>query len=594
MQADLNSLITALELPDTNLNSLSFCKSSRVAALTSWVESLPVTQMNRTGTILYKAVPEIPRLNTSAGNRLEILEALRPCVQQTIQGLTKHFLEQPLLHSEAAMKTAIVAQALQRHLSVGYYQVVREITRARPGGNFKGAEKKTLATAVHRALSGLGLQFLRSSQIYTQPTARLWLEINTLYRIAESFELLKFPCLDPLLKTRSANSIEQAYFRITLLACARPNQLTPKEVRIVYDLTESWSTLVQLAPLSDATRDLYGIDLGANSEPRYASELPEPRTPECRQLVLSHLLDTIAKQLDSDAEGQAIIELPASLPAHLLQHLLTTWGTKLERLNPRNQRQAELEVAIGLTNIHFHLAQQKSFSEFIRGAENSRYNFSLSDENGAGDPWDNAFDSEGLGRSHVELNLSLDMDAKAKDDANDQPGAAQSTIYPVQMLDFSSDGYRLDWRGEAPSQLKAGEIISVREPGSRDYRLGVIRWAKQHKHGTQLGILVLAHKIKAAAAQQLQKVGEDNVYMRAMLATESRHSDEYTRLITAAHPFRARNKVRIRDGNQTRSALLSELQFSSASVCIFDYRLQQTASDAVAPPGEDGAPRSNW
>src|SRR5690606_33071038 len=122
----VTELLNRLHTPPQDLAQLSFCKSTP-GAIKAWVDALPLTQMNFVSTQLYRALLEIARLKVSPEVRLAMLEHLRSPTQQTIQGLSQSFLNQPLILPEAARKTATVAQALQKHMSNGYLAVVREL-----------------------------------------------------------------------------------------------------------------------------------------------------------------------------------------------------------------------------------------------------------------------------------------------------------------------------------------------------------------------------------------------------------------------------------------------------------------------------------
>lgn len=592
------ALINRLELPSPELSTLSFCNSSRAAAVNEWSKKLPVTQISASAALLYQAVREIVKLDTTPLNHFEILENIRPYVQQNIQSLSQQFLGQPLILPVSAMKTAIIAQALQRHMSISYCLVVKELLQSRPRGNFKNAEKQALGLALHRAVTGLGLQFMRSAQIYTQTPPNMWLELNTLYRVAEQLDTLKAPFQDPLLQHCPANTLEHAFMRIALLYCAHPNQLTQQEVKTVYELLDNWSRLANLLPsnkqLTTNDDNLFIIDLDCNAPPQHQADNKDS-CAQHRKLNFSSLIKTIEKQREHSGDIAEIIEIPASTPDHLIDHLLKCWSQKTSRTSPRRPNRSRLEIAVGLSSIHFNLLGQVSFQHFIRNTEKMEKFASLNVADSSGDPWDNAFDSEGLGRSNFELGLNLDMNNPNSLKGNNSTTANPYPTYTVQVVDSSSDGYRLDWRGEIPAQVKAGELISLHQSG-QDYRIGVIRWAKQHKEGAQIGVEIIAHSVKPCAAQQLMKVGDNNVYMHALLASASSHRDDFNRIITAIHPFKEKQKVNVKEDDQTYSAQLSQLELSTSCINLFSFRPQESAASASAKMTEkpSGDFQSDW
>ncbi|MEX1032311.1 MAG: PilZ domain-containing protein, partial [Cellvibrionaceae bacterium] len=275
-------LLAKLKLPRQDRAELSFCGGNRPAAVKTWAQSLPATRVNHTSVQLYKALPEICQLNTSADNRLEMLEAIRPYTQQCIQGLAKHFLNQPLILPEAPLKTAIIAQALQRHMTIGYSAVISELAGKVKKGKAPDAK---LGVACHRALTGFGLLLLRGYQLYSRIPSNLWLELHSLYRFAEHYELLDQSVEDTLLQHSRSCTITQAYTRILLLACARPNQMRQTDVSAAYDVLENWAHLARIQAVNQQKSDnLFLINLSADMPPLYKSRFAGSSNDVIREL----------------------------------------------------------------------------------------------------------------------------------------------------------------------------------------------------------------------------------------------------------------------------------------------------------------------
>ncbi|MAZ88799.1 MAG: hypothetical protein CL693_14260 [Cellvibrionaceae bacterium] len=578
--------INKLRLPPQEQTSLSFCDSNRASRVAAWAAQLPATQISHTSVLLYQALPEVARLDSAPGNRLEILEHLRPYVQQCIQGLAQSFLNQPLIMPPEAMKTAVIAQALQKHMSNGYSQTIADLLHKRPNGDLKPEEQQMMVHALHRAITGMGLQYYRNAQIYTQVSSQLWLELNTLYLIAEQLQLLQKSWTDPLLNKQTACTIEQCFQRVLLLACCRPNQLRQQEVSSVYDALESWSQFTSLTSCSESQRNLFTLNLDSSFPPSYKSQWKEKTLPpQLRELNFSPLLDSLDKQIEQGGADQNIIDIPASINQRLLSHLTISWGSEHQREQPRRISNGILEVAVGLTNVHFHLAQQLPFEQFMRQFGNQKRglssHFTADEMPGSEDPWADAFDAE---KGHAPL---TSFGASTLGQQTNKGPTAKNEKYPthqVQMCDASPGGYCLDWRQKIPSQAKAGELIALREPRRHQWSLGVIRWVKQHKGTSQLGIQLIAQQARAVAAQQLQKTGADNVFMRAFLSDKAGGDLDRQALLTAAVPFQVQNKVNLNDAGNTSLAQLTHLEYSTSSLCLFRYRHLEDTKSATTPP----------
>ena len=73
-------------------------------------------------------------------------------------------------------------------------------------------------------------------------------------------------------------------------------------------------------------------------------------------------------------------------------------------------------------------------------------------------------------------------------------------IHQVDVLDISVTGYRIQWTGVTPKNLKTGEFILVQENSRSPWRGGVIRWIKQSsEQSLELGLEVLAQDIAPCA-----------------------------------------------------------------------------------------------
>lgn len=589
-------LVKRLRLPEQNQPILSFCQSNRAGKVADWASHLPATRINHTSVVLYQALPEVCRLDTSPTNRLEILEHLRPYVQQCILGLTKSFLDQPLIMPDSAMKTAIIAQALQKHMSNGYSLVVRAMIQKQPDGKFKDEDLNRFGLAIHRAISGMGLQLLRNSQIYTPVSSQFWLEIYTLYRLAELLNLLDKGYRDPQLKQQPKTTIDQTFQRVLLLACCHHSQLRQQEVEIVFDALEGWSTLAHLAPFQESNENHYATDLNDNLSPRYKSQLSHGEsstTKDLRELNLQPLLRALKRIEEQGSSEHDPVTVPGNMNPRLLSHVIGAWGEEFRRYQPRKASKNLLEIAVGLTSVHYHLCGQESFEHFLRHRCKTRNpmsrQFRVQGLTADYDPWDEAFDADPEARTHTGKSLNLTSEASSSS------GPAKYPLYQIQISDISTGGVGLNWHQQIPAQVKTGELVAVRDPEAAHWNLGVIRWVKQHKGMSQLGIQLIAQQARAIAVQQLQKSGRDNVYMRGLSSEKAGTRFNEKALITASYPFRAGNKARMNQQGETSTVQLSHLLYSSSSINLFRYRPVEAAhrDTPEAPPEEDDFPE-NW
>ncbi len=556
------NLLAKLRLPAQDLAKLSFA-GSKAGKVASWVNSLKATQVNQTSSQLYRNIPELSRLKTDFTSRLDMLEAVRPTVQHCIIGLSKNFLQQPVILPEPAQKSAIVAQSLQKAMLDGYTQCIVSICQQ---NKIKPAIKEALAIALHRAITGIGLLFLRNYQLYTQTPNGLWQRLNTLYLIAEFYDLLNTPVMDPLLYFSRSTKVQAAYLRILMLATAKSNQLNQTDVSLCYQTFETWSNHVKTHPeLTGEDNNFYAINLIADSPPVYKSKLSKEEQIAVLELDFGLLLGQLSKQSGEAAEviGDAnTIKVLKDFPTQLLEHLLNNWGNIAQRKQERKTAQMMADACMGLVDCHYFISGGQSFEDFV-GQE--------------GDT------SSVFGRVKNAMPTGLTpLEAKNVNSATpDRPS------YKVSLQNVSAGGYCLLWKGEVPTRLQAGELIGIKEMGKRSWTLGVVRWIRQLKQASQLGVQTLAIQARPYALARVYDMGGYSEYMRAIQLPPSKITNIPSSLVTAAVPFTDQDKVRAFDGDAVTNLKLDRKIFSTGNMQQFTYRpidgAAQTTTESNKP-----------
>lgn len=530
----VNQLLEKLQAPTQSLTQLSFCDSSRDGVM-KWVQSLPLTQIQFVGGILYKALPEISWLQTSATNRINLLEAIRVPTTQIIDGLAKHFLNQPLILPEDAIKMATIAQALQKHLNNGYLVAIRDLCKD------SSPKKPFLALSLQRAMTGMGLLLFRYYQLYLPVPAKLWSDIHSLYQLAATYNVLDEVNNEPLTHHQNCTTIKLVYTRILLLACSRPNQLRQIEISATY---EALNTLTHLAKIhsdeGDSTKDnLLSAAPHSNQAPNYRSRLKDAGHSFILVVNTKNIikrLDELNQKTPDDAaeNNNRLNEL--KLTHALTQHLIQAWDLLPLRNLDRQPTGGTLNVTVGITSIHYHLAGRTQFFDFLdnahrphttRGIESlfqhRAQTLQKSDDNEWDDPLDDPLDDPKEEQSNSELH----------------------PIYEVPLIDTSPGGYCLEWRDEIPSQVKAGELLGLQDPVRNYWSLGVVRWANLTQGATQLGIQILAPHAIPVAVALVGKSGELSEFLRALEIPASTLPKQPATLITNTVSFREQSKVRM-------------------------------------------------
>lgn len=555
---DIQAMLGKLAVPPQNLAQLSFCGGNKEPQLKQWLQQLPLTQAQQVSAPLYTAVHELSRLTIPWENRLALLELLRIPVHQTLNGLALKYLNQPLILPEAALKTATIAQAIQKHFLNGYLAVVRDMV---PNASGKAELPPGLALAIQRALVALGLLLLRSYQLYLPISSQVWAEIHALYRLACVLELAHTPIDEPLPFHRGLKNIQQCYLRILLLATARPNQLRQDEIENTYKLLELLSPHAELEAYSpEGKENLFLVAMELSGPPFYKSnwrETGDAATRWLMELRTTKLVDRL-QELHKASAADTEKNLPATslITAALAKHLEQAWSHLSMRSFARQEVSADIEVTVGLTNIHYHLAGEQPFNLFLnqsntvtgapaKGALYQQRGIQLkADMTGkAGDPWDSTFDIKGTqleGKALPTLNIERQLKNQER-----QTYQGNHPVYQVPLIDRSLGGYGLEWREEIPVQVRAGELLGLREAGRNKWAIGVVRWAHQTKGATQLGIQILAPHAIPVGLAAIHKTGGFAEYLRALQIPELKAINQPPSLITNAISFHEYSKARL-------------------------------------------------
>jgi hypothetical protein len=594
----IDLLLKKLVVPPQDVAQLSFTPGNKEAQVKLWLQRLPLTQVQQVSVHLYTAVQEISRLRTNSENRLAILELLRGPIHQTLNGLALKYLNQPLILPQAALKMATIAQAIQKHFLNGYLAVVGELCGAR---NAKDVQDQQ-ALSIHRALAALGLLLLRSYQLYLPVSSQVWAEVHALYQLACALKLEQLPVEDKLPHHQGLKTIHNVYLRILMLATARPNQLRQDEIESTYHLLERLAPLAELDAYDPAGKEnLFVVLTDSNRAPFYKSHWRPASNPGAQpplEIRTSHLVGKLHEQQKVGNEGvdaSVSIRNELNLSAALTKHLAQAWGHLALRSFERQESDAEIEVTVGLTNIHFYLADEQPFNAFlnqtsaVKGMPESGAIFQKrgvqlkgNDATKKDDPWGETFDIAGTILDGAERpTLNIEMKINSREQADYQ---GQHPVYTVPLMDRSLGGYGLEWRNEIPVQVRAGELLGLREHGRNKWAIGVVRWAHQIKGATQLGIQLLAPHAIPVGLAAVHKTGGYAEYLRALQIPALRAVNQPPTLITNAISFHEYNKARLYTQNQPgvsnegdKSIQLTQRLFATGSVSQFGFRELVTA-----------------
>ncbi|HAQ87831.1 MAG TPA: molecular chaperone, partial [Pseudomonas sp.] len=500
-----------LRVPSPDCQELSFCEPS-VRGVRRWLSGLPKANLGETARQLYQAMREINQLRTPAANRLQLLELLRPEIHFVCRELERYFINQPIVLGERPRKVASLCQALHNHLAIGYKLISAELAPQ------TGRDRLQLLTiALQRAIRSLSTMLVRSTQLYSPTPEGLWLELHQLYALAVTHGVHRTIVNDDLCYRVPGLSAEQSYIVALMLGSARCNQMRQQGIGQLAQLLEPWSALVHLQAGLGPT-SLFGVSPRIDGPPRYRSMYPASTRVDLLGIDPHGLVKAIQSHLQSPAEApeHKALAIPEGLNPDLLQHLVAAWGDISERSFQRAPTQGAMTLCIGMSALHYYLADQRPFGELLKRADETRSAvFKLN--NAAPDVWSVAYDAQVIveeerlpDEDHIEF-VPVTASTKVIEEGEAALPAADNLFptFEVQRVDQSPGGYCLSWPGEVPAQLQAGELLGLQDTASKTWSVAVVRWVRQVRgSGPQMGVELIAPQAQPCGLRLLRKTDQ--------------------------------------------------------------------------------------
>ncbi|WP_409315611.1 molecular chaperone [Pseudomonas sp. KCJK9016] len=561
-----------LSAPTPTQLRLSFCDATP-RDLKRWIAGLPKANIGETARQLYQGLGELNQLLTRSGNRLQLLELLRPEVYFVCQHLERHFLHQAIMLDERSRKISNLCQALQGHLAIGYKQIVLRITP-----KYTKDRAALLSEALQRAVHALKGQLVRATQLYSPAPEQLWFELHQLFRCACDLQLQHRRIRDELASLTGELSVEQTYIAALLLGSARCNQLRQNPIAQLAQVIEPWSAWLKLHP-GHSGEGLFAISPEIDAGPRYRSKFRSEQQPGLLGFDPQPLVKAIEAHL-LHQDTSTPLPVPTGLTLDTLQHLYATWGEAAERNFQRTVGQGTLTVCVGMSALHFYLGGERTFSELLKHPGSRAANFSRTVAQGEKDSWSQAFDAAPQSKADELLPYEEIRYEPLADDENDADSPPHYPTYALPVINHSPGGYCLAWPKEVPAELQTGEMVGIQDTTHQGWSIAVVRWIRQVRGaGTQMGIELVAPHARPCGLQLVRSRDEHSHYLRGLLLPEISAIDLPATLLAPRLPFQEGSKVLINTLGEEHRAGLDRRVASTHSFNQFAYRSLEAAQD---------------
>jgi cyclic-di-GMP-binding protein len=429
-----------------------------------WIDGLPRANQTQTQRQLAEALQALGGARLDGGQRLAILEQLRPVLLEALAGMQRasHGASFPLPQAKARSMAQL--QAFEADLALGYRLAVVELCA--PSGGIPLLRGATAALAVERALLHQSRTLMHAYAQYQTPPTGAWLSLHALHRFACSHRLQAKEVEDEV--EAGKTTIERVYVQSLLLALSNPYRFSQKEQDELWTASRGFAVLIGIAG-KRASDEAFAIPVEADAGPGY---IPEERADDSGTLLwldLTPLREALEGPLGEVDAGPVRVRLPdgraVESSAELLRRLRAGWGSASARVARRLGADHALDTVIGLSGVHFHLADGRDFDAFMRLTGNA-----------------------GLIRGGERHEWA-------------QAGVAPDRIpmFRAMVLDQSLGGYRVRWAVEQQVKAKVGELVGLSLVGHpvRHWMLGIVRWLRYAGDGSvDGGIELLARRAR--------------------------------------------------------------------------------------------------
>ena len=581
-----------LRVPHQDLDAPSAFDANE-QALAGWINALPKANIGQTTRLLYQAIAELNRTRLLPEKRLTLLEMLRPHLHLVCRSLSKHFLNQPIVIPEQAARVAKLAHTLNQQLAEGYNIVSAQVAAM---GLRTGARHPddTVALALQRAITEYSLINVRHFQLYEQEGEPEWRTLNQLLKLAIQKRVLRKPVAD---SEYGEVSVEAAYLRAALIHCAKPNQLRQEDIMAMFRPLAHWTSLCSISGADDGS--LFAVDPDAAAPPVYRELVASVVDDNWLGINTRGLTHHLKSLRDNSGSQMQVHDGHHAISTDLLGHLILAWSRMSKRVFMRMESDEALELSLGLSNTHHFISGGMTLEALT--SERGARTFSLQQENPflrsnqqvqvhrPKDVWDSAYDTN-VGQTKISLE-SIDYYIKRNEEqaAAADAGKSKYRSHHVRTINSSSHGYCIEWPSDLIEQVKAGEIIGIRNENQRVWSIGVIRWVNRDTEShIQIGIELLSPSASPYGARVVQKVGELPDFSRVLVLPEAPALKRPYTLLTPRLPFKEGQKVMLNQRGKELQIVLTKKLNETGAYNLFEFQKSGKFGTGITPSSQDG------
>ncbi len=329
--------------------------------LAKWIDDLPAANPGLSTRLFQEMLTELLSIEMPTARRLSTLELLKASFLSLEDYLRAKLIQSGFPKGDTERKIINILLVLEKQFTIGYWIVVRELTRKDVGW----LQGKTAALSIQRTVEGLSSIVITHYMMNLPVPNWVWIDLHSLYKL--SIKLGKLTTkLSGQLNLFGGITVIDRYKQILLLSLAYPSGLMQKEFLQVYQFTEKLCELVQIEPKPVADQTIQcSISLDEDLPPSFTLTVhaEDYQYQDSAKIYLNlGKLHKIIKQPDkycskdevrfSSLEARKNADPNQKLSPELFDYLMHRWNGKEPQGTALFVDRLDRYIAIGLNATH--------------------------------------------------------------------------------------------------------------------------------------------------------------------------------------------------------------------------------------------------
>lgn len=529
--------------------------------ISQWGANLMVGNKSDQCQQLEKALTEMIVADIPDAKRLQLMKELKDVMQRVISQLRSDYIHEPSQLNK--LQHGMVNQVISiYYLAVLVFDgmVARQLQSQSPKQeNVKLSWKSILPlgrgdnqlflqeSVYHLMYLYLNLM-MEAAIVFVKPQEILWQQINRLYMIASSQNILNMPYKEKY-HDRHADSIHDIYKQACLYSLLRPVSFRRQDILGIHKVLPHWATFVDISddPISD--NKIY-VELKSDQPPEYLTPYsrinPFAEDSTCLFLNLERLNHYLTEAQNKKDKGYISFEMRL---ARLAQYTLGQ-QQYLKRSEKRIPTRRHANIVTGLHRIHYHLSGKISLNDLIMAddlpkgyrpkgsvaADKQDYKHMLDatimDVSKTGYRFSFG-ESEDIEVSDDNVNGAIEYEKKS---AIKQAAANSTALKVLSIFALMPD------KGDAES----------------NWELGVIRWIENKNRSIEAGARIIGYAVTACGIRLETKDERSQDFVMGLLIAGNESLATQTSLILPQYHFKEGDRVVLRIGDKQTNLRLAK------------------------------------